>query len=1057
VKIPQILTFGTKEISGPAVTARKLFWFFVGVAFVPIVIISGAAYFYGSAALETKLIEGLTALTQAKANELNLFIEKLNIRAADWSSDGKIRKDAELISQGKPLGEELSFYLKEKKLPIDPTVALVDVLDTNGIVIASSDQMRLGKDEGKERISFREALAAPFGEAVLTPTLVVEEDELAGVPMLHLSAPLVSAETGNTVGVLLLHIKNDELNNVLSIEQGETLETYLVNPEKLMITSSRFIPDAVLKQSVNTLPVRACLDHGKDYQGQHLDYRGEQVFGVSKCLRDGLGVLITEIDRSEAFSGLSFFRNVMLLLLAAVLAGAAVYGFFAGKGLMPRFPTTTTTTTTIIIIIIIIIGVVFSLFFTKTLEQFVWRVKTEPTFELVQGQAHRHIGKAEYLVNWQKPEAERRFEDFVSELKTSLPPVAAIKIYDNQAVLVWADLAKKNIGQKEEAEDVLETLAGKQKVESAEKEIQKELGAPHLLEIYTPIYLEEGKTPAGVVEIYFDTSDLVAFTRKVRVYVWGIIAAALAAIYGLLLSAFRKQNAQIRRQAEELSNIIDKSPLGIYTINKNGIIDSFNPKMVELAGAKDAKAVIGLNALELPTYKAVGLDKFFREGLQGKPFTTEVEYTSYTGHKTTFRHYFGVPIFGTDGKSVERLLLMVEDITERKKLEAELQKYTKNLEQIVAQRTAELKEEKDKLQTTLESIGDGAFSIEASGQIVFFNKAAEEISGYKAADIIGKQYQSILRFVLEKDSSPNYKFIEEVFSKGVISRITDDTVLIAKNEERVFVEGNAAPLKDSEGKVRGAVIIFRDVTKAKEIEKTKINFISIASHQLRTPLSALRWIAEMFLNGDLGALTENQKEFLNNMYKSIRQLLNLVNIFLATSRIEEGRIDITPIPTDITALTKEIIDGLKPLITAKNLHLTMVDQPLPKINLEPEMFRQVMLNLLSNAVNYTPNDGRITVQFELKADHVICSVEDSGIGIPKKDQHRVFEKFFRADNAIAMVPDGTGLGLSLVKSIVLAWNGNIWFVSEEGSGTKFYFTIPLIGMKPRRGEVKLNA
>jgi len=483
---------------------------------------------------------------------------------------------------------------------------------------------------------------------------------------------------------------------------------------------------------------------------------------------------------------------------------------------------------------------------------------------------------------------------------------------------------------------VLETLEKGQLTKSVEVEIQKQIGSSNLLEVYTPVFLDNKGIVAGVVEVYFDTSDLAAFIRQLQIFIWVIIGISLTIIYSLLYFVFRRQNEQIVHQAKEL------------------------------------------------------------------------------------------------------------------------EKYAKGLEQMVGQRTVQLEEEKDKLQTTLESIGDGAFSVDVSGRIAFFNKVAEEISGYNTEEVIGKQYRSALRFVLEKDDSPNYKFIEDVFAKGVISRISNHTVLITKNGQRIPVEDSAAPLKDVNGKVIGAVVVFRDVTKARELEKTKVNFISIASHQLRTPLSALRWISEMFLDGDLGKLTENQKRFLNDIYKSTRRLLDLVNILLTSSRVEEGRIDIKPIPTDIIVLTKEVVASLESLIKAKNLNLVVMDTPLPKINLEPEMFRQVILNLISNAINYTPNGGRITAQFELKSDFVTCSVEDSGIGIPKKNQYRIFEKFFRADNAIAEVADGSGLGLSLAKSIVLTWGGDMKFESEEGKGTTFYFTVPLVGMKSYSGEVKLN-
>jgi len=633
---------------------------------VPILTVSAVVYFSGRTILQKQTAESLTALNQAKAAQLDLFIEKLKVRTADWSSDGRIRKDAEQISLGRPMTDDLSLYLRDKKLPLDPAIVLADVLDVKGVVVGSSDTSRLGKNESREKISFFEAVAASFGEAVFTPELVVEEDELGGAPMLHLAAPLTSIETGKTVGVLLLHIKNDELNKVVAVKERKTLETYLVSREKLMITPSRFVPAAVLSQSVDTPPARACFDRNKDYRGSHLNYRGEPVFGVSVCLPGSLGVMITEIDASEALASLNVFRNTAAAALAVVLAAAVIFAFFAGKTLLPQATTTTTTTTTIVVIGIIIgIGVVLSLFMAKTVEQFVWRVKTEAVPDVVQAQAKRHLGDA----------SQQRLMDFVAELKTSLPPVAAVKIYNKEAVLIWSDLAvyKKELGKKHEEDDVQETLSKGQLVKSVEAEIKKQMGMANLLEIYVPV-------TDGVVEVYFDTSDLTAFVGRLQLFIWGLLGAALVVIYSLLHFVFHRQNAQIGRQAGALKNIIDNSPLGIYTLNRDGVIDAVNPAMVRMSGARDAREVIGMNALEMPTYTAVGLDKFFREGLAGKRFEIEKDN----------RHYFGVPVLGIDGEAVERLLLMVEDITERKRLEKEVEEYTQELEQKVAQRTAEL-------------------------------------------------------------------------------------------------------------------------------------------------------------------------------------------------------------------------------------------------------------------------------------------------------------------------------------------------------------------------------
>ncbi|OGH73477.1 MAG: hypothetical protein A3C90_03680 [Candidatus Magasanikbacteria bacterium RIFCSPHIGHO2_02_FULL_51_14] len=1045
--------FGLKQESERAAKIKRIFWFFFWGSCVPITVISSIIYFSGQSILQKQAVQTLTAFNQAKAEQLDLFIEKLKVRTADWSSDGKIRKEAELISQGEPLGGSLSFYLKEKKLPLDPSVALVDILDTRGIIISSSDPARLAHDESDERISFSKTLAASFGEAIFTPEIVVEEDELNGVPMLHFAAPLVSAETGSTVGVILLHVKNDELNNLLMVKEGKTLATYLVNREKLMITPSRFIPDAALKQSADTPPVRACLDRNKDYQGLHLNYRGEPVIGVSKCMSDGLGVIITEIDASEAFQTIIFFRNVVASAVAIILALALIFAYFSARKLLPQATTTTTTTTTtiIIIIIIIIIGVAFSLFFSKTIAQFVWRVKTDSVFDLTQGQARRHIENAGSFVAWQSEESQQKFRDFASELKTSLPPVAAVKIYNTDATLIWSDLAaiKDEIGKKQESEDVLEALSGEQKIESAEAEIQKQAGLPNLLEVYTPIILTDGGAPVGVAEIYFDTSDLVDFTRRMQFFIWSLIAMALLTIYLLLHVSFRKQNQQIARQARELSSIIDHSPHGIYTLNKDGIIDSFNPKMVEIAGAKDAKEVIGLNVFELPTYKAVGLDRFFREGLRGKSFTTEVEYTSFTGGKTTFRHYFGVPIFGIDGKTVERLLLMVEDISERKRLEEKLKKYTEGLETEVQKRTADLKsalEESKKLAAIVEESFESAMITDRGGVIQYVNPAWQKITGWTAAEVVKKQNPRILKS--GKQGPEFYKALWQTILAG--KQFQSEIVNKRKDGSLYDAEIVVFPIILPGGETLNAEI-GRDITerkkseaKIKELNELRNKFIQIVSHQLRTPLNSIRWNLESLLAEELGKLKKEQKEFLRVTHEANVEVIRRIHDLLTAMDIEEGRVSLSKQETSLESLWGSVMSEWKKKCVVKDItcEYQSPKTPLPAAEVDAEKIREAFGKLTENAVIYTPDKGKITATLKKTDGAVRFEISDTGIGIPKVEQPRIFTRFYRATNAPAMKPDASGLGLAISKYFVEQHGGKIGFESKENKGSTFWFEVP---------------
>lgn len=228
------------------------------------------------------------------------------------------------------------------------------------------------------------------------------------------------------------------------------------------------------------------------------------------------------------------------------------------------------------------------------------------------------------------------------------------------------------------------------------------------------------------------------------------------------------------------------------------------------------------------------------------------------------------------------------------------------------------------------------------------------------------------------------------------------------------------------------------------IENISSDFVSLASHQLRTPLSAIKWDTEILLSGKPGQMTPKQLDYLHQIYRSTERAISLVNDLLDVSRIQEGAIHLELRPTRVEDVVEETVDSFETLIKAGNINVNfqVINGPVPKVETDEEKLKRIMMNLLSNAIKYTPAGGKISVAVERFADHLKISVTDSGVGIAREDQEKIFSRFFRSPKILKLAPDGTGLGLFIARSLVEAMGGKIGFLSQEGKGSTFYFILP---------------
>lgn len=358
---------------------------------------------------------------------------------------------------------------------------------------------------------------------------------------------------------------------------------------------------------------------------------------------------------------------------------------------------------------------------------------------------------------------------------------------------------------------------------------------------------------------------------------------------------------------------------------------------------------------------------------------------------------------------------------------------------------ADLKKERAKAEAILASIGEGVVATDEAGRVLFINETAAELLGYSQHELVGQLWHQPIPAMQTEDGAtvavdqtPTYKTVVE--RRRIVS---DRLYYVRKNGQRFPVVKTTTPVELNE-KVIGSIAVFRDVTREREIDRAKSEFVSLASHQLRTPLSIIGWYVESLLTGRVGQPSNEQREYLQEIATSNHRLVDLVNALLNVSRIEMGTLMIDPEPTDIGLVLESILHEMQILIEKKSLTINhSYMEQIPSINVDPKVIRIVFHNLLSNAIRYTPNGGSITISIEEQLEKLLVKIADTGVGIPRDEQHKIFTKLFRAENARTKEPDGTGLGLYLAKAIVERSGGSIAFTSAENKGTTFAVALPL--------------
>ena len=370
-------------------------------------------------------------------------------------------------------------------------------------------------------------------------------------------------------------------------------------------------------------------------------------------------------------------------------------------------------------------------------------------------------------------------------------------------------------------------------------------------------------------------------------------------------------------------------------------------------------------------------------------------------------------------------------------------------------KTELLAKDLEKFKLAVENASDHVVITDDKGIILYANDAVEKITGFSRKEILGKKVGTKDNWGGQMDKEFYRKLWHTILEKK--DNFSGDVKNKRKDGEIYESAASISPILDEHGHVKFFVGIERDITKEKQIDRAKSEFVSLASHQLRTPLSTINWYAEMLLAGDAGKLNKEQRDYLEEVYKGNQRMVDLVNALLNVSRIELGTLAVDPKPTNLIDQAESVLNEIKPLIAKKKLRvIKKFAKNIPEINLDDKLMRIVWQNLLSNSLKYTPEKGKIGVVISKDKTNVKIEVSDTGMGIPKYQQKNIFTKLFRADNVREHETDGTGLGLYIVKSVIEQFGGKVWFKSVENKGTTFYATIPLKGIKAKQGTKGLE-
>lgn len=360
----------------------------------------------------------------------------------------------------------------------------------------------------------------------------------------------------------------------------------------------------------------------------------------------------------------------------------------------------------------------------------------------------------------------------------------------------------------------------------------------------------------------------------------------------------------------------------------------------------------------------------------------------------------------------------------------------------------QLTAEKVKSEAVLESMSDGVFVVDKEKRLVFLNEATEKIikiTKEQKANMLGHFYGSVFKLKIDNKDLDYAKDcpIQLAMTEGK-PNFRKDLNVLTFYKKPVFVTLSAAPVIDAAGDIQGAVVVMRDITKEKEVERIQMEFVSVASHELLTPITQVQGHLSMIVDENIGKLDDTATKIVGNAYQGIKRISRLVKDLMNVSRIEKGTLKINPSEIEIDKFIENIVKDFQVEAQSNGLNIVFKKS---KRNVSPvftdsDRLSEVLNNLIVNAIKFTKKGGVTLAVSEKQDNTVVVSVADTGIGISKENIPKLFEKFYQVDSSATREAQGTGLGLYISRMIIEMMGGKIWVESKLGEGSTFNFSLP---------------